>query len=96
MHYEYVNSYISTQIPEEDKLLSAMTRLTAHFMRFLMSDLAIYKHGISMFIHNTECPHWDQLSRAHSQTFVCMYGRARACVRACVCDVWWFWGGGGS
>ena len=44
--------------PREIKWLSVITRLTAHLMCGLMSDLAIYKHRKkSMVIQYTECPH---------------------------------------
>ena len=38
------------------------TRLTAHFMCGLMSDLVICKFKKSMVIHDTKCPYWDQVS----------------------------------
>ena len=38
-----------------------ITRLTAHFMCGLMSDLLICKFVKSMAIHDTECPYWDQV-----------------------------------
>ena len=41
---------------------SAITRLTAHFMCGLMSDMVICKFRKSMVIHDTECPYWDQVS----------------------------------
>ena len=40
----------------------AITRLTAHFMCGLTSDLAICKFRKGMVIHDTECPYWDQVS----------------------------------
>ena len=40
----------------------AITRLTARFMCGLMSDLVICKFRKSMVTHDTECPHWDQVS----------------------------------
>ena len=40
----------------------AVTRLTAHFMCGLMSDLVICKFRKSMVIHDVECPYWDQVS----------------------------------
>ena len=36
----------------------AITRLTAHFMSGLMSDLVICNFRKSMFIHDTEWPVW--------------------------------------
>ena len=39
-----------------------ITRLTAHFMCGLMSDLLICKFIKCMVIHDTECPYWDQVS----------------------------------
>ena len=44
------------------KWLYAITRLTAHFMCGLMSDLVICKFRKSMAIHDTGCPYWDQVS----------------------------------
>ena len=41
---------------------SATTRLTAHFICGLMSDLVICKFRKSMVVHDTECPYWDQVS----------------------------------
>ena len=38
----------------------AITRLTAHFMCWLMFDLVICNYRQSMVIHDTECPYWDQ------------------------------------
>ena len=35
----------------------AITRVTAHFICGLMSDLAICKFRKSMVIHDTECPY---------------------------------------
>ena len=40
----------------------AITRLTAHFVYGLMSDLVICKFWKSMITHDTECPYWDQVS----------------------------------
>ena len=43
------------------KWLSAITKLTAHFMCYLMIyDLVICRHRKSMVIHDTECPYQDQ------------------------------------
>ena len=39
----------------------AITRLTAHFMCGLTSDLVICKFWKSMVMHDTECPYWDQV-----------------------------------
>ena len=38
------------------------TRLTAHLMCSLTSDLVICKFSKRMVIHDTECPYWDQVS----------------------------------
>ena len=40
----------------------AITRLTAHIMSGLMSDLVICKFRKSMVTHDTKCPYWDQVS----------------------------------
>ena len=40
----------------------AITRLTAHYMCGLRSDLVICKFRKCMVIHDTECPYWDQVS----------------------------------
>ena len=43
------------------KWLSAITKLTAHFMCGLMIyDLVLCRHRKSMVIHDTECPYQDQ------------------------------------
>ena len=39
----------------------AISRLTAHFMCGLLSDLVICKFRKSMVIHDTECPYCDQV-----------------------------------
>ena len=39
-----------------------ITRLTASFMCGLMSDVVKCKFRKSMVIHDTKCPHWDQVS----------------------------------
>ena len=39
-----------------------ITRLTAHFLCGLMSDLLVCKFIKCMVIHDTECPYWDQVS----------------------------------
>ena len=60
---EYVNPYIPTQNPRGRlKWPYTITRLTAHFMCGLMSNLVICKFRKSMVIHDTECPYWDQVS----------------------------------
>ena len=44
-------------------IICKITRLTAHFMCGLVSDLLICTLLIkSMVIHDTECPYWDQVS----------------------------------
>ena len=40
----------------------AISRLTAHYMCGLMSDLVICNFRKSMVMHDTECPYWDQVS----------------------------------
>ena len=40
----------------------AITRLAAHYMCGLMSDLVICNSRKSMVIHDTECHYWDRVS----------------------------------
>ena len=51
----------------------AITRLTANFMCGLISNLMIFKFRKSMVIHDTECPHWDQvlLNSTNQTLFLC-------------------------
>ena len=58
---EYVYPYIGTQNPKGRLWPSEITRLTAHFMCGLVSDLVICKFGKSIVIHDTECPYKDQV-----------------------------------
>ena len=48
----------------------AITKLTAHCMCDLMSDLiwSISKYRKSMVIYDTECPYWDQVSVNNTNT----------------------------
>ena len=54
--YTHINPWEKLNLPY------AITRLTAHFMCGLMSDLVICNFRKSMIIHDTECPCWDQVS----------------------------------
>ena len=48
----------------------AITRLAAHFICGLMSDLVICNFRKDMVIHDTECPYWHQVSINNTnQTF---------------------------
>ena len=47
---------------ERLKWPNSITRLTAHFICGLMSDMVICKFWKSMVMHDTECPYWDQVS----------------------------------
>ena len=40
----------------------AITIMTAHFVRGLISDMVICKFRKFMVIHDTECPFWEQVS----------------------------------
>ena len=46
----------------------AITRLTSHFTCDLLSDLVMCKQKKSMVIHDTKCPHWNQVSLNNSNT----------------------------
>ena len=59
---EYVNPYTHTNPRGRLKWPYANTRLTAHIICGLMSDLVICNFRKSMVIHDTECPYWNQVS----------------------------------
>ena len=67
---EYVNPYIphtNTNPWQKSKWPYAITRLRAHFICGLLSDLVICKIiWKRMVIHDTECPYWNQVSLNNS------------------------------
>ena len=71
---EYVNPYLPTYTPEEywSDHMQSITRLTAHFVCGLMSDLVIWKFRRIMVIHDTECPYWDHVSLNNTNQTICI------------------------
>ena len=64
---EHVNPYIPTQTHDKNQWPYAITRLRAHCMYGLVSDLVICKIiWKRMVIHDTECPYWNQVSLNNS------------------------------
>ena len=56
------HTYPRQPLGKKNVTMCKITRLTAHFMCDLMSDLVICKFRKSVVVQDTECPYWDQVS----------------------------------
>ena len=61
-----IHIYLYKPLWKIEVTICKISRLTAHSMCGLMSDLLICMFIKRMVIHDTECPFWDKVSLTHS------------------------------